>query len=254
MSLLNTESKIKFHKAVITNKEKIAAHTYHLRIQGEGIKNLDYTPGMHMKVRVGMGSDASQYDKVRSYSIWDYDSDKGTLDVAVCTHSEGLGTKWIETVEPGTDFYFFLKKTLIADDSADNYFFIGDISTLGHFYSVNRSLSKGKKIFSFIYGNDESDLFADLDGTKPFDFYVRPADKVSPAPIDFLQEKICAVFAGQSPENGRTNNEQHNYIVYLGGDARVCAALPPYFMQKFGLKPEQIKMKSFWNPYKVRED
>jgi NADPH-dependent ferric siderophore reductase len=247
MSLINSESKVKFHKGVITRKEKIAAHTYHIQVQGDDIKNIDYTPGMHMKVVVGLNEDASLNTQVRSYSIWDFNSDNGTLDVAVCTHSEGLGTKWIEAVKSGTDFYFFLKKTLIVDNSADNYLFIGDISTLGHFYKVKRGLSSNKKIHSFIYSNDEADFFPDLDGSKPFDFYFQPSDKLSPAPIVFLQEKISAALEESKASGNHT-------IAYIGGDARVCAALTPWFIQKFGFMPEQIKMKSFWNPDKVREE
>ncbi|MBN8571346.1 MAG: siderophore-interacting protein [Ignavibacteria bacterium] len=247
MSITNTESKIKFLKASIISNEKIAGHTYHLKIQGEDIKNIDYTPGMHMKVVVEAADDSLQNIKLRSYSIWDFDSDKGTIDMAVCTHSSGLGSKWIEQAEPGNDFYFFIKKTLIVDNSADNYFFIGDISTLGHFYKVNRALPEDKKVFSFIYGN-ETDFFPDLNGEKPFDFFVHSSDKSSPAPTEFLKEKISSVF-----DNGQIDKDQYT-IVYLGGDARICADLPPWFMKNFGFKPEQIKMKSFWNPYKVREE
>jgi len=248
MSLINSGSKIKFLKAVITGKEKIAAHTYHLKVQGEDIKNIDYTPGMHMKVVVGLNEDASMNDKLRSYSIWDFDSEAGTIDIAVCTHSEGLGTKWIENVNTGSDFYFFLKKTLTIDDTAQNYFFVGDISTLGHFYKINRSLAEDKNVYSFIYG-DAQDFFPDIDGSKPFDFYLKPSDKFSPAPINFLEGKISSVFES---ENGQLTTD--NCIAYIGGDARVCAALTPYLVHKFGFKPEQIKMKSFWNPDKVREE
>ncbi len=256
MSITNTESKIKFLKAVIISNEKIAAHTYHLKVQGEDIKNIDYTPGMHMKVVVDSSDDSLQNIKLRSYSIWDFDSEKGTIDIAVCTHSSGLGSKWIEQAEAGNDFYFFLKKTLIVDDSADNYFFIGDISTLGHFYKVNRALPKDKKVFSFMYGN-ETDFFSDIDGTKPFDFYPLPSDKHLPAPIDFLIEKITNTLNELHFQNATANKEltTGNYtIAYIGGDARVCAELTAFFTRKLGWHPTQIKMKSFWNPDKLREE
>lgn len=248
MSLINSGFKTKFLKGTITQKEKIAEHTYHLRVQGDDIKNMDYISGQHMKVVVGLNRDAAQNDKVRSYSIWDYDKTKGTMDVAVCTLSAGLGANWIELVQPNDDFYFFLKTTLTIDDTAESYFFIGDISTLAHFYKLKRSLSPDKKIFSFIYGDNEADFFPDLDGSKPFDLYRLPSNKFSPAPIEFLQDKISYVL------NSSENQQTGHYIAYIGGDARVCATLPPYFIQKFNWKPEQIKMKSFWNPDKVREE
>lgn len=250
MSLINSNIKAKFLKGTITLKEKIALHTYHLRIEGDGIKNLDYIPGQHMKVVVGVNRDAAQNDKLRSYSIWDYHWAKGIMDIAVCTFSEGLGAKWIENIEPGDEFYFFLKTTLTLDDSAENYFFIGDISTLGHFYKIRRSLPPGKKIYSFIYSSNENDFFPDLHKNKPFDFYIQPSDKNFPAPIEFLQEQITAAIGKLPHKNGQAAKS----IAYIGGDARVCAAMPQFFMQKFGWEPEQIKMKSFWNPDKIREE
>lgn len=244
MSLINPNFKTKFLSGKITRKEKIAEHTYHLQVQGDDIKSIDYISGQHMKVVVGLNRDAAQNDKVRSYSIWDYNKLNGTIDVAVCTLSGGLGAKWIENAQPNDDFYFFLKTTLTADNSADAYFFIGDISTLAHFYKVRKTLSSDKKVFSFIYGDNEADFFPDLDGSKPFNFYTLSSNKFSPAPIEFLQEKINSTMEGLS----------NNTIAYIGGDARVCAALTPYFIHKFNWKPEQIKMKSFWNPDKVREE
>lgn len=254
MSLLNSDSKIKFLKAVIVSKEKIASHTYHLKVQGDDIKNIDYTPGMHMKVVVELTDDSLQNVKLRSYSIWNYDSQEGTIDVAVCTHSSGLGSKWIEQAEAGDDFCFFLKKTLIVDDSADNYFFVGDISTLGHFYKINRALPKDKKVFSFMYGN-ETDFFPDLDGSKPFNFYMLPSDKHLPAPIDFLEEKITAALDKLHKDDSiKLEASTGSCIVYIGGDARICAELTSFFTRKLGWHPSQIKMKSFWNPDKSREE
>ncbi|MBS1494042.1 MAG: SIP domain-containing protein [Bacteroidetes bacterium] len=255
MSQTNSDSKIKFLKAVVISKEKIAGHTYHLKVRGDDIKSIDYTPGMHMKVAVQWSDDSLQDVKLRSYSIWDFDSDKGTIDIAVCTHSNGLGSKWIEEVEAGDDFYFFLKKTLVADNSAGNYFFIGDISTLGHFYKVRRALSPDKKVFSFVSGN-ETDFFSDLDGSKPFDFYMLPSDKHLPAPIEFLKEKITETLNTLHQKSAENTNSLRNesFIAYIGGDARVCAELTAFFTRKLGWHPSQIKMKSFWNPDKVREE
>jgi len=184
--------------------------------------------------------------------------ENGTMDVPVCTFSEGLGAKWPELVDNGDDFCFFIKTTLTVDNSADNYFFIGDITTLAHFYKLKNSLSTDKKIYGFIYSDNSADFFADLDGSKPFDFYVLNSensagklyDKNSSVPIKFLEDKISSTF--NSTENGQLKT--NNCIVYIGGDARVCAAITNLFSQKLGLTPEQIKMKSFWNPDKKKEE
>ncbi len=245
MSFINPNFKTKFLNGVITLKQKIAQHTYRLKVQGDDIKDLDYINGQHMKVLIGLNRDASLNDKVRSYSIWDHDGVNGTIDLAVCTFSGGLGAKWIENIQPGDDFYFFIKTTLTVDDSADAYFFIGDVSTLGHFYKIRRSFPTDKKIISLMYSDSESDFFPDLDGSKPFDFYTLPSNKFSPAPVEFLQEKTNSAMDELAADNA---------VAYIGGDARICAALTPYFIHKFNWKPEQIKMKSFWNPDKAREE
>jgi len=255
MPVIHSSFKTPFLKGTIIKKEKIAAHTYHLRVQGDDIKNMDYIPGQHMKVIVGMNKNALLNDKVRSYSIWDYNKENGTMDVAICTFSNGLGAKWAELVDAGDDFYFFIKTTLTVDDSAKNYFFIGDITTLAHFYKLRRSLEPDKKIHGFIYSDNETNFFTDLDGFKPFDFCtLQPEnnsgklyDNSSSVPVNFLKEKISSVFSGNRELS------TSNCIVYLGGDARVCAAMTNLFIRDLQFSPEKIKMKSFWNPDKTNE-
>jgi len=256
MSLIHSSFKTPFLKGTITHKEKIAAHTYHLEVQGDDIKNMNYIPGQHMKVIVGLNKDTMLNDKVRSYSIWEHDAEKGIMHVAVCTFSNGLGAKWAEQVNAGDDFYFFIKTTLTVDDTAENYFFIGDLTTLAHFYKLRRSVPAGKNIYGFIYSNNEANFFSDLDGSKPFDFYTLKAesesgkltDNNSAVPSDFLKEKISSMFS----KNDELKN--NNSILYLGGEARVCAAMTNLFVRDLQFPVEKIKMKSFWNPDKVKEE
>lgn len=238
--------KIQFLNGEIILTEKISEHAWHLKVQGEDIKNIDYTAGMHMKVVVGNNEDGSPL--LRSYSIWDFDAEKGTIDAAVCTHSGGMGGKWIEAAKSGDTFTFFLKKVLTVDNSADIYFFIGDISTLGHFYKIRRGLSGDKIISGFIYAGNEKDFFNDLDGSKPFSFFVWNGDKYNP-PSDIMKENLINTI------NLLTNDSSHfSTIVYLGGNKKMCDEVNKFLIDEMKFDTEQVKMKSFWNPDKQREE
>ena len=238
--------KIQFLSAEVILNEKISDSAYHVSVQGEEIKTIDYTAGMHMKVVVGSRDDGSPL--MRSYSIWDFDAHKGKIDIAVCTHSGGLGEKWIRNTKTGDKFYFFLKNTLLVDNSADVYFFVGDISTLGHFYKIRRGLSGDKIVSGFIYSQNEGDFFHDIDGTKPFNFFVWESDKFNP-PVEVIKEKIvttCDLLA-----NG---NNKLSVITYLGGNKKLCDELERFLKDEMKFEPEQVKMKSFWNPDKERAE
>jgi NADPH-dependent ferric siderophore reductase len=107
-----------------------------------------------------------------------------------------------------------------------------------------------------MYGN-ETDFFPDLDGSKPFDYYPLPSDRHLSAPIEFLEDKITEAlneFHLQQSSDNKQLATTNYFIVYIGGDARVCAELTSYFTRKLGWHPSQIRMKSFWNPDKVREE
>ena len=152
------------------------------------------------------------------------------------TQSNGSGAKWVEQRQIGDNVYFSWKKgNFILDESADSYLMIGDLSALSHLYIICRNLSKNKQVESIIYSQHIKELFTDIDGTNPFNFFELPQN-----PINEIISKVKEIVPKM---NGKK-------IVYIGGDSRICVALNKYFKQELNWNPKQIKTKPFWNPDK----
>jgi NADPH-dependent ferric siderophore reductase len=223
-------------KGAITHKSALGRHAFHIRIQSESFKTAAYVPGYFLRLFCGKGRDVALKDKIRSYSVWNYDRNKGSIDLAVCLHSDGPGATWAKECTIGDGIHFsWHQGKFIVDSSADYYVFVGDLSALGHLYEIRRNLPVTKKVVSIIYGEDEADFFPDIDHTHPFDFYTMP---VNPGLllIDILQQALQG-------QNG-------SGMVYIGGDSRVCVTLNQYFKQERKWGVRQIKAKPFWNPEK----
>ncbi|WP_324027416.1 SIP domain-containing protein [Maribacter sp. BPC-D8] len=237
MGIVESIIKKVLEKGTIIEKTKLSDSVYKIRIQSDGIGNYDFEPGHFLRLGVGIGKDdISLKDKVRSYSAWDINKEKNTLDIAIATHSQGIGAQWVETCGPNDTVYFKWKKgKFLVDDSANSYLMIGDLSALSHLYIINRNLADNKQIKSVVYSQDSIDFFADVDGANPFDFHV-----MSENPSTEIIQKLNSII----PEmKGDT-------IVYIAGDSRVCIALTNYFRKELNWSTKQIKTKPFWNPDK----
>lgn len=221
----------------IEKKEKLSESVYKIRVKGDGIKNAEFIPGYFLRVGIGLSDESiALQDFVRSYSVWNIDKEHGTIDLAISTHSKGVGAKWIEECQAGDKIYFTWKKgNFILDESADSYLMIGDLSALSHLYMIRRNLSKDKQVESILYSQKINELYADIDGTTPFDFYEMPQN-----PYESIVSKIKEIVPSMT---GRK-------IVYIGGDSRICVALNQFFRRELNWDTKQIKTKPFWNPAK----
>ena len=77
-----------------------------------------------MRVLVGKGdTELSLTEKVRSYSVWNLDKEKGELDMAVTTLGKGPGARCAMNCQEGDIVHFVWRKGRFnVDKSADEYF------------------------------------------------------------------------------------------------------------------------------------
>ena len=95
------------NEAVITEKVKLSEAAYKIRLENETIGKINFIPGSFLRMGLGIGNDElSLKDKMRSYSIWDINKEKSYLDVAIATHSNGIGSQWIKKCQVGQKIYF----------------------------------------------------------------------------------------------------------------------------------------------------
>lgn len=112
---------------------------------------------------------------------------------------------------------------------------IGDLSALSHLYMINRNLSKDKQVSSLIYSENINDLYVDINGENPFDFY-----EIKTNNSDEIISKIQAIIPKLKGDK----------MVYIAGDSRICIKLNHYFKNELNWNTKQIKIKPFWNPDK----
>jgi NADPH-dependent ferric siderophore reductase len=237
MGLFKTVIKQIFKEGAVESKNKLSESAYRIRIKNDSIKNVEFMPGHFLRVLIGMNNDnPSREDFVRSYSVWNIDKPNGTIDLAIATHSAGAGAKWVEQISTGDKMFFNWKKgNFILEDNADSYLMVGDLSALSHLYIIKRHLPQGKQVESILYSEHKSDLYPDIDGATPFDFYEMPQN-----PIEEIFKRVVEIVPKMT---GRK-------MVYIGGDSRVCVALNKYFRNELRWDTKQIKTKPFWNPEK----
>lgn len=237
MGIAETIMKKVLDKGIIMEKTKLSDSAYKIRIKSDSISTFNFIAGNFLRLGVGIGKgEISLKDKVRSYSVWDIDKKNKTIDLAIATHGNGIGTNWIKTSKLGDSVYFKWKKgKFTIDQSADSYLMIGDLSALSHLYIINRNLTKEKQVESIIYSENINDLFADVDGTNPFQFYQMQQN--TPKEIINKLQSLIIKMQGQK-------------MVYLAGDSRVCIALNEYFRKSLNWETKYIKTKPFWNPEK----
>ncbi|HTN68324.1 MAG: phage tail protein [Chryseobacterium sp.] len=237
MGIVENLLKMILQEATIENKTKLSETVYQIRLKNESIKSADFMAGYFLRLGIGIeNNDVTLKDKVRSYSVWDIDKFNGTMEIAIATHSNGIGAEWAEQCNAGDKVFFKWKKgNFIIDNSADSYLMIGDLSALSHLYIINRNLPKDKKVESILYSEKLNELFADIDGTKPFSFYEMPQN-----PYKEIIRKIKEIVP----------NMKGKKMVYIGGDSRICVALNQFFRKELQWETKQIKTKPFWNPEK----
>ncbi|MHA7943880.1 siderophore-interacting protein [Formosa sp. 3Alg 14/1] len=236
MSIIeNILKKVVLETASISDKAQLSPSVYKIQLKSERFKAADFELGYFLRLGVGIDNDTlAMKDKVRSYSVWDIDKTKGTIDLAIATESRGIGAHWVMNCKVGETVYFKWKKgNFLLDLTADSYLMIGDVSALSHMYMLNRHLPE-KQVESIIY-SDLNHVFEDTDGSNPFNFY-----NLKPNAIADILKLV----------NDMIPKMKGNRMVYIAGDSRVCVALNAYFKNELQWNTKQIKTKPFWNPDK----
>ena len=228
---MNNQKELPLQSGIVLQNKKIDAHTFHLKIASDDFAKMPYTAGFTVDIYIGNPlTDTGCID--RKYSFWNYEPVYRIADFAICTFSNGQGAKWIQSLRQG-DRVFFKPPNgkLLADDSAENYLLIGDITSLSHLYEINRSLAVSKHVFSFIYAQQEADLFADIDNSFPFHHYI-----LAPMLTEMVMNRIIAQLPGSL----------NNTIAYIFGHPEICTRLHSYLKNERNMPVHNLRTKPFW--------
>jgi NADPH-dependent ferric siderophore reductase len=116
------------------------------RIRLAGVPDLRWTPGQHVRVRVGTLT-------LRTYSIWDYD---GHLDLCVLDHDTGgPGARWAREASPGQRVSFTRPEgRLVPREDAPYHVFVGDATASVPFGAMMRALPESVPVHCVIEAED----------------------------------------------------------------------------------------------------
>lgn len=234
MSLFNALARQVMQSATIVVVQRIAAHTYRLRLSGPALANWAYIPGQTLNVFFGLTTRAEATSlRKRTYSVWGYNATAGQLELAVCTFSDGPGAQWAAECHPGDVVHFYGPGgKFLLDSTAPAYALLGDISCLAHFYEIRRHLPAHATLASVVHARNADDCFADVDGTYPLHFVV--ADTLSAE-----QYLVAAQQQGLVLSSPRA-------LVYWGGRQATCVAGHRLLQHDHHWPVGLLKTKPFW--------
>jgi NADPH-dependent ferric siderophore reductase len=183
------------------------------RIRLTGVPDLRWTPGQHVRVRVGAVT-------LRTYSIWDYD---GHLDLCVFDHAgDGPGARWAREVRPGQRVSFTRPEgRLVPREDAPYHLFAGDATASVAFGPMLRALPADAPVHCVVEAEDRLPLPREVVWT------------------DSLLDTLRALDLPAEPG-----------VAYLAGEARACQAARRHLVRDRGWPRRSAIVKPFWTPGK----
>lgn len=229
-------TKLFMNQATVLEKKQIAKRTIHFKLGG-GFRFKNIIPGQHLRLLLLPNHPGKLRDRVRTYSIWDYQQNEEdhTIDIAICTHSDGPGSKWAKRANIGEPILIsnpLGKFTL--DRHQKKHLFIGDLSALTHFYCFVHHSTPQQRIQGIFYGEDENEFFPNFDHSNTFIFH-----KVTPGTEASLLQ-YC-----------RNLKIDPDTTIYIGGEGNMCIALYQLFVKELNFTRKRLKVKPFWMPGKT---
>lgn len=225
-----------FLHGTVTEIEQIAARMRRVRITGPDLRGLPWTPGMHIRLRVGDLRSPRSWLRglLRTYSIWDY-STTGRLDLCILDHpSAGPGAQWSRRVRVGDPAALTPPDgRLVLREDAGYHLFAGDETATVAFGAMLRALPPSAIVHGAISVEGPGDRLP-LDHAERLMWRCRPADLVDPAD---LVEMVRSLPLPDTPG-----------VAYLAGEARSCQAVRLHLVRERGWPRRAVVVKPFWSP------
>ncbi|TDV46827.1 siderophore-interacting protein [Actinophytocola oryzae] len=202
-----------FLSGTVAEVEDVTPRIRRIRIAGDSLRDLRWTPGQHVRVRVGTLT-------LRTYSIWDY---AGHLDLCVLDHpGAGPGARWAREVEVGGRVSFTRPDgRFVVRDDAPYHLFVGDATASVAFGAMLRALPTDARVYGVVEAADRLTLPRELTWT------------------DDLLGTLAALDLPDEPG-----------VAYLAGEAKACQAARRHLVQDRGWPRRSAVVKPFWTPGK----
>ena len=213
----------KSNTVFVSQIEDIAPQIRRIRICGERIRKMRWSPGQKIKIKVGT--------YLRSYTPAKVDSNLGWLDLIFHIHGKGVASKWAQDVCLGARISFIgpIDSMPSFDESPKWCLFLGDETTLGLSMALLNSMSNKVEKIGAIELSSEN-----LIAVETLQLPLTPVQRDGQYGYAILQW-LSQV---QLPEG--------NGIIWVSGEVQMVRNLRLALITR-GVQPEQIKVKPYWS-------
>jgi NADPH-dependent ferric siderophore reductase len=204
------------------------------------VPELAWTPGQHVRLRVGAAAAGRLGGPLRTYSVWDYAGaagGPGKLQLCVLDHGDGPGARWTRSVQAGDEVLLRPPEGSLTLRPAAHHLFVGEETAAVAFGPMLAAL--GDAPYRAVLEVDAPASRLPLpDGVTWRYRYGAPA--ASSASL------VAAVAGLDLPaEPG---------AAYVAGEARTVQAVVQHLVRERGWPRRAIRSKPFWAPGKTGMD
>jgi NADPH-dependent ferric siderophore reductase len=221
----------------VTEIEPVAARMRRVRIEGDEVARLTWTPGQQVRVHVSDLLDPHSWrrprDILRTYSIWRYD---GGLELCVLDHDTGgPGARWGRELEIGQPVTFGRPEgSFVLQDDAPYHVFAGEETAVVAFGAMLAALPPGTPAYPLLEVDE-------------------PGDRLPLArdvPWLYRDGRPATASASLLEAARRLELPREPGAAYLAGEARTVQLLRRHFVAERGWPRPSVRTKPFWAPGK----
>jgi NADPH-dependent ferric siderophore reductase len=222
----------------VTQVEQVRPRIRRIRFANPDLSNVAWTPGQQVRVMVS-GSVASSIvrgqlrDLVRTYSVFGFDRDAGTLDLCIFDHGEAPGVTWSRRVAVGDEVAIRRPEGSLVLHDAPYQVFIGEETAQVAFGAMLAALPLDQKVLGVMeIGYPDARL--DLPRGHELTWSYR-----GEAPATGSVTLLDAVRQLDLPDMPA--------MAYIAGEARTCAAVRRHLVTERGWPGRgSVIVKPFW--------
>ncbi|MFD1544087.1 siderophore-interacting protein [Nonomuraea guangzhouensis] len=225
----------------VLETEQVTPRMRKIRIGGEALAGLKWTPGQHVRLAVKDIFTARAWlrgeiaNALRTYSIWHHDPTWHTIELIGFDHGgDGPGTSWIRNARPGQEIAFTKPEGSLVVRPAPYHLFAGEETASVAFGAMLRALPEGEVVFGAVEADGPGDHL-DL----PRDLTRVCREGASAASSELLVEAVRKLALPDEPG-----------VAYLAGEARTIQAVRAHLVRERGWQRGDVRTKPFWTPGK----
>jgi NADPH-dependent ferric siderophore reductase len=224
-----------FRHGTVEAVDSVTPRMRRIRLTGESLADLDWTPGQHIRLQVGDLVRGFR-DALRTYTVWDYDH-HGHLDLCILDHPDaGPGVRWARQVRIGQQVAVTRPEgRLVIQENAPYHLFVGDETASVAFGAMLRELPDSARVHAALEVDTPEDRLS-LPRTGELTWVYR---NVAPTGPDSLTGALRELDLPAEPG-----------IAYIAGEARTCQAVRHHLVRDRGWPRKSTIVKPFWTPGK----